>query len=184
MKPRLSVWGEKIHWDSLLGWNAKEIEITHYWVKSCSWEIHNVCVCVCVYIYHIRVILFFVFIPVSSAYSFKYRGYCCTWSHSVTHIRSCQDSGGRRIGTKFYAPNRIRTRNSSKRAAANLRLRSRDHRHRRIMLLRWLDVDKVDMLFNMHVEKEDFVLTSGKWRKIVCLMEFYVLYESKKMKIL
>ena len=68
---------------------------------------------------------------------------------------------GRRIGTNIYAPGRIRTRNSNKGAAANLRLRSRDHRNRRLML-RWLDVDEVDRLFNMRVEKEEFILNSGK----------------------
>jgi len=98
---------------------------------------------------------------------------CCTWSHSVTYVRSCQDSRERRLGTNIYAPGRIRTRNSSKRAVADLLLRPDDHRNRRLILLRWLNVGEVDRLFNMRVEKEEFVQNSGKWWKIVSLMEFY-----------
>ena len=72
--------------------------------------------------------------------------YCCALSHSVTHTHTRWDSSGRGIGpsqrplpdntqhlqeTDIHAPGGIRTRNPSKRAAADLRLRPLGHRDRR-----------------------------------------------------
>jgi hypothetical protein len=111
--------------------------------------------------------------------------YFCAWSHSVTQIRSCRGSLGRRIGPsqrhnthytryKHLCPGRIRTRSSTKRAAFVLRLRSRDRRNRRVML-RGLSLDEVGRLCDMRVEKGEFLLNSGTWWKIVFLKEFYFL---------
>ena len=75
------------------------------------------------------------------------RGFCCTWSHSMTHThthtrcassrrmvspsqRPLPDNTQHSQQTDIHVPGGIRTRNPSKRAAVNLRLRPREHQCR------------------------------------------------------
>ena len=86
--------------------------------------------------------VFIQFFSLTSSTTVGLEGYCCTSSQSLTHTHTLKDSSGRGIGPSksplpdntqhsqdkdIRAPGWIRTRNPSKRAAADQRRRPRGH---------------------------------------------------------
>ena len=94
-------------------------------------------------IFNIYLFIISFFLPLTPTYSLivDVQGYCCIWSHSMTHTHTRYDSPGRAIGPshrplpddtqhwrgRHPCPRGIRTRNPSKGATADPSLRPRGH---------------------------------------------------------